>query len=146
MKNIHLLLFVLIFLPLSVLAQDLSISESVVYLNQHLDDLSFYDEEWEYIEYNEKDHSLWIGIYVYLDVDYGEDLEITMYLDGNFWHEKYTSDGDGRYVTIRFENNDILEMDYYGEYESNEFSFANSSDRTTEVFLDLLDLIHAESK
>lgn len=146
MNHVFVLLMVLLLSPFSILAQNLSIAESVSYLNSHLSDLEFSNEEWDIIQYDEESNTLWIDMY-YWDEDYEYDdlLMYTLYLDGSY-SSKEAYDEDGSYILVTFANNDVFVMDYYEEYDSNEFYFANKSVKTTKVFLDLLDLIHAKSQ
>jgi hypothetical protein len=142
MKSLQILLLLLVLSPLGLTAQNLSISESVDYLNDHLRDFDLIDEEWELIEYDEKNNALLIESYI----GFGDVMITTLYLDGNFWHEEYRDEEYGDVMVVNFENNDVVQLDFFGEYYTNQFYFANYSAKNTKVLLDLLDLIHDRSK
>ena len=142
MKSFQILFLLLALSPLGLTAQNLSISESIDYLNDHLRDFDLIDEEWENIEYDEENNALLIEYYI----GFGDVLYTTLNLDCNFWYEEYRDEEYGDLMVVYFENNDVVLLYPFEEYYTNQFYFANYSAKNTKVLLDLLDLIHYKSK
>lgn len=127
-------------------AQEMTIDESLEYLNQHLSDLGYGDEVWEVIEYNKNGNYLWIGMQDYTGYFYSEEIDYKLVLDGSFTYKQNFSPTETDYVTVKFTDNDVTKMYYDYEEKSKEFVFASYSDKTTKVFIDLLKKIQANSK
>lgn len=141
MKSIAFSLLFIFVCPVSIFAQDLTISEIISYLNNHLDDLEFENERWLSVEYMEDEDALKIKLILkdydeYLGWYENELLTCVLYFDGSF--KTYTDVNEGHQI-IRFEDDDVVEIDSYGEYAHDEFTFENGSDKTTEVFYGLID-------